>query len=715
MPAAQLNVARTIRWIAAVIAIVVAVSLPLGYWTVVYSFAADAATNDAEFHAKLVTQRINADPELWRFEIPRLDSIVATQLGASDLPERHFVLDEAGSILVESAASIASPVVTRSAPLLDSGSVVGRFVTSRSLVPLLWNTSLVALFGLLLASAVYISLSLLPLRALARILGALGHERERLRGIVDNAVDGIITIDLNGVLQSLNPAAERMFDCANAEAVGRNAIDLLPGIAVAADGTQSGRAYLGTRESVGRRRNGSTFPIELAIGQATLDGTPQLIAITHDIAERKRAERALHDSEVRFRSLTEMSSDFYWESDADHRLTQRGSAGKASTVSVFQRGAQIGERRWEIPYLSPGEAGWRAHRAVLDAHLPFRDFELSRLGSDGTERYLLISGDPVFDDSGTFTGYRGVGTDITDRRRAERALRESLEKLRLFADNVPAMTAAYDQDLRCRFASKAFAAFFGFTAESVLGKRLREVVGEDAYREVEGHFAQVLQGYPVTYQRTHKVPDGESRHLEVKLLPHVGEHGKVVGCFAVTTDITELKLTEERIRQMAHHDSLTGLPNRLLFNDRLGQAISLARRDGRQFALLYLDLDKFKPVNDTLGHTAGDELLKGVAARIRGQVRESDTVARVGGDEFTVILSDIARREDADRVARKIVAALGAPFRLGSESRRVEIGTSIGIAIYPADGRDADALVRAADAAMYAAKQVGNSYRFFEA
>ena len=153
----------------------------------------------------------------------------------------------------------------------------------------------------------------------------------------------------------------------------------------------------------------------------------------------------------------------------------------------------------------------------------------------------------------------------------------------------------------------------------------------------------------------------------------------------------------------------------MLFNDRLSQAISLAKRDSRQFALLYLDLDRFKPVNDTLGHSAGDELLQGVAARIRRQVRESDTVARVGGDEFTVILPDIARPEEAETVAKKIISALAAPFQLGGRRQSVDIGTSIGIALYPADARDADALVTAADAAMYSAKQVGSSFRFFAA
>ena len=425
--------------------------------------------------------------------------------------------------------------------------------------------------------------------------------------------------------------------------------------------------------------------------------------------------RKLRESETRFRSLTEMSSDFYWESDAEHRLTQLSSGGKARGVPALQQGALIGKRRWETPYLAPDEAGWQAHRAVLDAHQPFRDFEFSRLGLNGAERHISISGDPVFDVFGGFKGYRGVGTDITARKQAEQALRDSAAKLRLFADNVPAMTVSWDENLRCRFANKVFTEFFGVAVEDIIGKHVREILGEEVYREIDGYFVQVLQGYPVTYQRTRTLQNGEIRYLEVKLLPQIGDQGKVLGCFALTTDITEHKLTQERIQRVAHHDSLTGLPNRLLFNDRLNQAISLAKRDSRQFALLYLDLDKFKPVNDTLGHSAGDELLQGVAARIRRQVRESDTVARVGGDEFTVLLPDIARREEAEIVAKKIIAALAAPFQLGSQKQSVDIGTSIGIALYPADARDADALVTAADAAMYSAKQVGSSFRFFAA
>jgi diguanylate cyclase (GGDEF)-like protein/PAS domain S-box-containing protein len=418
---------------------------------------------------------------------------------------------------------------------------------------------------------------------------------------------------------------------------------------------------------------------------------------------------------VHFRSLTELSSDFFWESDAEHRITKLSAGGGPRGLPPLRQTPQIGERRWEVPYLSPDAAGWQAHRTVLDAHLAFRDFEFSRRGADGAERFLSISANPVFDASGAFAGYRGVGSDITARKQAEQDLRDSAEKLRVFADNVPAMTVSWDENLRCRFANKMLTEFFGLDAGNIIGKHVREVLGEDAYREIEGHFAQVLQGRPATYQRTIRLENGEPRYIEVRLLPQIGEQGKVLGCFAVTTDITEHKLTEERIRRMAHHDGLTGLPNRLLFNDRLDQAISLAKREARRFALLYLDLDRFKAVNDTLGHAAGDALLQGVGARIRAEVRESDTVARIGGDEFALILPDIAGREEAQTVARKIIVALAPPFPLGSQGQSAEIGASIGIALYPADGRDADALVNAADAAMYGAKQAGSGFRFFDA
>ena len=431
---------------------------------------------------------------------------------------------------------------------------------------------------------------------------------------------------------------------------------------------------------------------------------PMFVVIGMQVHEMRRR---LHASRARFLGLAEMTSDFYWESDTTHRLTERASAGSLPPrVSLFSNGATIGQRRWDIASMSPGEAGWRAHEADMDAHRPFRGFELSRMGVDGTERYISISGDPVFGPGGEFQGYRGVGSDITARKRLERALLDNAETMRIFADSVPAMSSSWDAELCCRFANLPFTEFFRLPADGTVGRHLRDLAGAEVYAEIEPHFAQVMRGLPVTYERAHRQAGEGPRYLEVKLLPQYGAQGSVLGCFEVTTDITEHKLAERRIRLVANHDSLTGLPNKLLFGQRLDEGIALARAEGRRFALLYLDLDRFKPVNDSFGHAAGDELLRDVAQRIQQQVRDTDTVARVGGDEFTVILPGISDRARAEVVARKIASALGVAFELGDPRQSISIGGSVGVALYPADGADAKALLEAADAAMYRAKQL---------
>jgi diguanylate cyclase (GGDEF)-like protein/PAS domain S-box-containing protein len=298
-----------------------------------------------------------------------------------------------------------------------------------------------------------------------------------------------------------------------------------------------------------------------------------------------------------------------------------------------------------------------------------------------------------------------IARDITRRKQAEQALHESEQQLRLFADSVPIMSSYWDERRICRLSSRLFAEFHGFTSDSIIGKHALDVFGDEVFARIEHNVERAMKGEAVSYLNSRTLASGETRSFEIRLLPNNDADGRTLGCFAIMIDITEHKQSEERIQRMAHHDSLTGLPNRLLFSDRLQQAIDRARRGSQQFALLYLDLDSFKPVNDTHGHAIGDELLKEVAARIRGQVRQSDTVARLGGDEFSVILPDLGQRQQAEAVAAKIMDAVAAPFELGAQKLFAWIGTSVGIAIYPADGGDADALVKSADADMYRAKE----------
>ena len=291
------------------------------------------------------------------------------------------------------------------------------------------------------------------------------------------------------------------------------------------------------------------------------------------------------------------------------------------------------------------------------------------------------------------------------------------ERLRVIGAAAQDAIIMMDSKGRIAFWNEAAQRIFGYPEEEARGKKLHELIVPEPYR--------------IDFEKRLDVAGGAARGNVIgKTLELAGlrKDGKEIvtehsisgvsidrkwHTICIVRDITERKRFEERIRHLANYDNLTGLPNRMLFYDRLSQAINLAQRNRHELALLYLDLDRFKSVNDTRGHDAGDEVLKGAANRIQVQVRDSDTVARVGGDEFAIILPKIASPQDAAVVAGKIIDVLRACFpRRDPEQGKIEIGASVGIAIFPGDGVDMDALFRAADSAMYKAKQTGNSLSF---
>jgi diguanylate cyclase (GGDEF)-like protein/PAS domain S-box-containing protein len=301
--------------------------------------------------------------------------------------------------------------------------------------------------------------------------------------------------------------------------------------------------------------------------------------------QRKRAEEVLRESEERFRSLTQLSSDVYWEQDEQFRFVSFRGIG-SDRVSAT-RLPYIGKKRWEQSYVNMTADAWAEHIALLEAHEPFRDMELCRVDGAGMKTWISISGEPVFDSSGAFKGYRGVGKDITER-----------------------------------------------------------------------------------------------------------------------------KIDEEQIQFLANHDALTALPNRAMFTEVLNMAIENARRYKRNFAVLFVDLDRFKIINDTLGHEAGDTLLQEMGKRLVHTVRASDVVARLGGDEFVVLVQEVSEPKQVATVARKILAALVQPMTMQGQECRVT--ASIGICMYPADAQDEQSLMKNADIAMYRAKEDGkNNYKFY--
>jgi diguanylate cyclase (GGDEF)-like protein/PAS domain S-box-containing protein len=310
---------------------------------------------------------------------------------------------------------------------------------------------------------------------------------------------------------------------------------------------------------------------------------------------------------------------------------------------------------------------------------------------------------------------------------AETAARDSEERLRLVADSVPALISYVDRDERFRFSNRTYDDWFGIPHHEMPGRTVAEVFGDEAYGRMRENIQRVLAGEEVEFEFT-MTKGGRQRTLQVSCVPQLASDAKVLGFFMLGNDVTQLKRAQEDLRFaaiqlqqdaqrfefLAHHDPLTGLPNRAMFAERAREAVAHARRHGKNAAFLFLDLDNFKQINDRLGHDIGDGLLKAISARLRGAVRGDDFVARIGGDEFCVLLQDIADPREAAAVAQKLIQELRLSHRIGKHD--LQSGASIGIACVPIDGEDVPTLLRLADTAMYRAKELGrNGYQFFSA
>jgi diguanylate cyclase (GGDEF)-like protein/PAS domain S-box-containing protein len=301
--------------------------------------------------------------------------------------------------------------------------------------------------------------------------------------------------------------------------------------------------------------------------------------------------------------------------------------------------------------------------------------------------------------------------DITERKRAEQALQESESKFRTLAETSPAATFIV-RGTRLVYVNPAAEAMTGRSREELLAMSFWEVIHPDIRQTVTERGMARQRGEHVPSRYEHKILTKNGEECWVDLAAASVEFEGRPAMLGTAFDITERKRAEETIRHLAYHDALTDLPNRTLFQDRLTVALAQARRKGRMVAVLFLDLDQFKVVNDTVGHAEGDRLLRQVAERLAGLVREGDTVGRVGGDEFVLLLSETTQVEDAVEVAERILEGLRQPWTLQGQEFRVT--TSIGVAMYPGDGEDAESLLRNADTAMYRAKEHGrDNYQLY--
>lgn len=287
--------------------------------------------------------------------------------------------------------------------------------------------------------------------------------------------------------------------------------------------------------------------------------------------------------------------------------------------------------------------------------------------------------------------------------------------LRLLADHLPGLIFECDAQGRCVFVNQRLALFFGKSAQTLLGTPMVELLGEGSVRDFTSYQSAVLRGDVVEFGMRRMAPDGIWCTVEVTLVPRqAADSGRVVGWYGMIYDVTRRENVTLELRDKATHDALTGLPNRLLFHERLNHAIHHAFRRKKSVAVMFIDLDNFKRINDVMGHAVGDLFLREVARRITGAIRSIDTVARLGGDEFVVLAEEVDSSETVALIADKVLYALLQPVTIGQET--VSAGGSIGIALGPQDGDTGEQLLQAADAALYEAKAAGRKcYRLFNA
>ena len=329
---------------------------------------------------------------------------------------------------------------------------------------------------------------------------------------------------------------------------------------------------------------------------------------------------------------------------------------------------------------------------------------------DGSAIWAELSLHLVLGDAGAAQFFVLALTDITARRRAEEEWRLSAAVF----SNTQEGVVITDCDGRILTVNPAFSAITGYDPGELIGHSMRLL---QSGRHDRAFYDALWDAVRTT---GHWQGEIWNRRKNGEVYPELltistvrDQHGEIVNYVGSFSDITSFKRSQQRMEHLAHHDALTGLPNRLMLLSRLEHAVAKARRDQGQGAVLFLDLDRFKHVNDTHGHPAGDALLIAVAERLRERLRDSDTLARLGGDEFVIVLEQLAERDQAAAIAQELIARLSEPFELpGGQVAR--IGASIGIALFPADGTAPDALIQRADVALYESKQGGRgTHRFF--
>ncbi|MFY0989108.1 EAL domain-containing protein [Halomonas sp. C05BenzN] len=423
--------------------------------------------------------------------------------------------------------------------------------------------------------------------------------------------------------------------------------------------------------------------------------------------ERHRVRHSLRESEQRYRSLFAYHPDAVFSLDLDGHFVSANATCSEITGYTVEEMLGTHFAAFVVPDDLPRI---QAHFAAASQG-ESRHYELEIVKREGQRRTLALLNLPIMVDGGV-RGVYGIATDITERRRQETRLRILQRSVEASVNGV-VIADARQPDLPIVYANATFMRMTGYAEAEVLGRNCRFLQGEETDREVVAQIRSDLarqREVHVTLCNYRK--DGTAFWNEIYISPVRDAEGRVTHFVGVQHDISEHKAYEARLAYHASHDALTGLANRALFEDRLAHDFALTRRQGRKLAVLFIDLDDFKPINDSLGHAVGDHVLVEVARRLAAAVRPGDTLARLGGDEFVLLLPDLQDEEQAMRMAERLLPRIARPYRI--DGHELYLTGSVGIAVSQEDTEQPRALIQQADMAMYKAKQQGrNAYQWF--
>lgn len=431
----------------------------------------------------------------------------------------------------------------------------------------------------------------------------------------------------------------------------------------------------------------------------------ELVAIYTDVTHQKRAEKALLESEEKYRSLVETINDWIWETDENGFYTY--SSPKIKDILGYTSDEIIGKRPIDLVPKSEKKKSAMIFAGIQKSEKPFSSLESINRHKNGHLLVLEASGVPFFDQDNRLKGYRGIGRDVSEWKKYEETL---LMTENVFTNTIEGI-AVTDKDGIIQRINPAFTEITGYTEEEAVGQNPRILKSD---RHDDAFYSEMWQTLLDEGQWSGEIwnrrKDGSAYPEWLSISAVKNSSGEITNFVSLFHDISEKKNKEEQLQFLAFHDPLTRLPNRLLLYDRIKVGIRNAKRKDKKMALLYMDIDDFKNINDSYGHPFGDEFLCSVKDRIKAVCRETDTFARYGGDEFVIVLNDILNSRDVVDFSNRIVELFNKPLIVFNEE--VYSSLSIGIAVFPDDGKDIVTLEKNADMALYEAKKYGKRQSF---